>query len=137
VRGTLLSLVGERPGSTLHFDGRVTLSARNDVSPIGFRSLARAEHRIGWTSPTRADTRPAGYLRQFKTSSKLLDFLVARDGIERNYIGLQLPLTGLQLDRRLDLAVARAGGAELAATCPFVADPSNLLRICLDSRDRI
>jgi hypothetical protein len=29
---------------------------------------------------------------------------VARDGIAWHYIGLRLPLTGLQLDPRLDLA---------------------------------
>jgi hypothetical protein len=45
--------------------------------------------------------------RLFRNFSKVaLAFwdVVARDGIQRHYIGLRLPLTGVRLDPRMDLA---------------------------------
>jgi hypothetical protein len=35
---------------------------------------------------------------------EVLENMVARDGIQRHYIGLRLPLTGVRLDPKLDLA---------------------------------
>jgi hypothetical protein len=37
-------------------------------------------------------------------AGKLVENMVARDGIAPHYTGLRLPLTGLHLDPRLDIA---------------------------------